>query len=159
MMKGYRYASITFGLGGYHAEAGNCTLSGHSGPEQWEKGLTDEEKAQEFAGAFVLDIRELVTHKPALGIICPMHKPTLKPGEVDRYGERVDLSDTISQAITRELCKHSPAARVAIATYKLGSLDQVATDIYVDWWRGHGARVGRVDGHKITWEGADHAAS
>jgi len=180
MRKKTTYAVITFGLGGFHAEAGEGwgSLSGYSRPEHFEKDLADPERFNDFnfEGAYALDIREAVSSRPMLGILAPLCRPSLPPGTVKKFNETVDLTDPITQAITKEFTRTSPTLRAAVAAHQFGSMDDVALDIYVEWWRSHGARVGRIEGDKINWEpvtepepwptpeqgqlwGADHAES
>lgn len=164
-MKESKYASITFGLGGFHAEALDepgsiCTggtLHGYSSPEQFDRELSGEVDHRHrppgsWDGCAVIDIREVVDRHPALAIISPMCNPNLPPGTVDRFGDRVDLSDILTQALVRETTKGQPALALAVASHKFGSLDMVAPDLYLNFWKGHGARTGRIEGNKIVWD-------
>lgn len=155
------YSVVTFGLGGYHAEKsdGLGMLSGYSDPTYFERELADPERLTsfDFEGAIVIDIRAVVTERPLLAITSPMCNPRLKPGTVDKFNQRVDLSDPITKAIVNETTRTSPGLRLAVAAHKFGSLDMVAVDIYTEFWRGHGARVGRIEGQHIAWEGGHHA--
>jgi hypothetical protein len=49
-------------------------------------------------------------------------------------------------------------ARLALAAPDCGAFDDVAPDLFAEWWRAHGARVGRRRRDLIVWEdGAEEA--
>jgi len=49
-------------------------------------------------------------------------------------------------------------ARLALAAPECGAFEDVAPDLFADWRRAHGARVGRRFGAVIVWDdGAEEA--
>jgi hypothetical protein len=65
----------------------------------------------------------------------------------------------VAQAIASEA--ENPAcglARLALAAPECGAFYDVAADLFANWWRAHGARVGRRFGVVIVWgDGATEA--
>jgi hypothetical protein len=102
-------------------------------------------------GGYVLDKRAALEARPGLAVLSPMCKGNLAAGQRDPFGGAE--GSIVAQAIASE--PENPAcvlARLALAAPECGAFDDVAPDLFVDWWRAHGARVGRRFGAVIVWD-------
>src|SRR5206468_2612074 len=102
-------------------------------------------------GGYVLDKRAALEARPGLAVLSPMCKSNLAAGERDPF--RGVESSIVARSIASE--PENPAcdlARLALAAPECGAFDDVAPDVFTDWWRTHGARVGRRFGEVIVWE-------
>ena len=102
-------------------------------------------------GGYVLDKRAALEARPGLAVLSPMCKGSLAAGQRDPFcGAEGSI---VAQAIASE--PENPAcglARLALAAPECGAFDDVAPDVFADWWRAHGARVGRRFGGVIVWD-------
>jgi hypothetical protein len=102
-------------------------------------------------GGYILDKRASLRARPGLAVLSPMCKGDLAAGRRDRFGGAE--GSIVAQAIAGE--PENPAcglARLALAAPQCGAFDDVAPDLFADWWRAHGARVGRRFGAVIVWD-------
>jgi hypothetical protein len=103
-------------------------------------------------GGYVLDKRAALEARPGLAVLSPMCKGNLAAGQRDLF--QGAEGSIVAQAIASDT--ENPAcglARLALAAPQCGAFDDVAPDLFADWWRAHGARVGRRRGDVIVWEG------
>jgi hypothetical protein len=102
-------------------------------------------------GGYVLDKRAPLAARPALAVLSPLCKGNLAAGERDPF--RDAEGSIVAQAIAG--APDNPAcglARLALAAPQSGAFDDVAPDIFAEWWRAQGARVGRRRGAVIVWD-------
>jgi hypothetical protein len=108
-------------------------------------------------GGYVLDKRAVLMARPWLAIGSPMVKGTLPPGTVDRFIDR-HPTDAFGESIVLDSIRSdptNPAAGLAALMQDdpaCGGFDDVAPDVYADWWRRRGARVGRRLGRVVVWD-------
>lgn len=154
--KPVKVALVNFGKGGhglYYREPGysNCHLSGYENPdtfmERVEKG---EYQKYILEGALCVDIRAVVTVKNVFA--SPLVSADLEPGKVDRFNME-DLKDSIMVQAMEADPGNGFGDITRAAKLGLGSLDTVAPDVYVGWWKAQGARVGAFEGGEIVWGG------
>lgn len=98
-------------------------------------------------GAFIVDKRAPLADRPNLAIISPL--PT--------GGETSRLDIPKGSMVAKGVARHSPLVASALQAHRtsastLRSLDYASPQDYADWWREHGARIGRWNGTSIDWE-------
>lgn len=158
---------ISFGLGGHHIDVnrgegyGNCSISGYDTPERFERELASGHKSSypPLADVPVIDKRAVLQQNPCLAIKSPMVNAKLPAGAISRFADI--LADPADSLVVRSFAQGDSQQRglaamaIAAATTTFGGLDDVAPDVYLEWWRSHGARIGRMDtdGCRILWEG------
>lgn len=159
---------ISFGLGGHHIDVdhgegyGSCSISGYDTPERFEKALAAGGKGNypSLAGVPVVDKRPAVEQDWGLAIRSPICSAKLEPGQVSRFAEVCPdpAGSLVVQAFAQGTSEQQGLAAMACAAAltDFGGLDYVAPDLYLAWWRSHGARVGRMDetGSRILWDDA-----
>jgi hypothetical protein len=159
-------AVISFGLGGHHIDVdhgegyGAGSISGYDSPESFERNLAADRKSSypPLAHVPVIDKRTALEADYGLAIRSPMCSAKLAPGEVNRFADILpDPADSlVVQAFAQGNGQQQGLAAMAVAA-SLGSfsgMDFVAADLYVEWWRTNGARIGRMDetGKVILWD-------
>lgn len=89
----------------------------------------------------------------------PMLKLSLDPDGIDRFSDLRAEDSLMAQAMMAEpgnqfgqVLRHEQADAAARPERKLGSLDSVGLDIWLDWWRDRGARIGTVGEGGVEWE-------
>lgn len=134
--------------------ASRITLSGYETPETWEP----VEELVVPAGTPVLDLRPALEADPALAVRAPLLRVDLEPGEIDRWADGLP-DDPVLRALAL-----APAAGFgsvgALAVVEAakppgaepGPMDRIGVSDYVHWWTAHGARAGRWDGQRISWD-------
>jgi len=149
-MKERKCFMITFGLGGHGMELESlvpcapCSpyshLSGYSTPETFK--FTEYEKF-DLEGCVVIDKREVLDKNPGLAVSMPMCGHETKKFNPD------DISEMMMFGLQGEFKTLAQLAK----TGNFSGLDFVSPELYAELWRQHGARIGKVEGDKIVWEG------
>ena len=150
---------ITFGLGGHseqHVPEKNSSshLSGYAKPDTWKPNKDTIYPD----GTPVFDHRELFEKSPMLAIKAPMVSLGLKPGEVDSLDVGTIQDSIMCKAMMEEsgsqfgslLGYH--AAQKVTAPKEYGSLDNIALDLYIKYWKERGSRYGEIKDNEIIWE-------
>lgn len=171
-----KVAAISFGLGGHGMELmpgpdGNRShLSGYEDPESFVRCYARGDYAPDpehyssgydCEGAWVVDERAVVAKDGGARIAfrAPLLDPTLPDGEVSPCPQLAgsilagailsDPGNGFAPLIAGQLA-HKAGGRP-----KPGPLDSVSTREWVEYWRKHGARVGRFVSGRIEWEDQD----
>ena len=151
---------ISFGLGGHYIVLKgqyNGTLSGYDSPESFEAALVGGRYVErDLEGAPVVDIRAVVEDKPSLAYRAPLCGYDLADDEIDRCPEPSDIMATAMRegGGTFGAFLGLQALHQVTTPKEPGPLDSVSPRRLRDYWAGHGARTGRIDGNKITWDEA-----
>jgi hypothetical protein len=149
---------VSFGLGGHYIVVKgkyNGTLSGYDDPSSFITAMkAGRHVERDLEGAPVVDIREAIDRNPGLAYRAPMCGYDLEGDEVDRCPEP---SDIMATAMREQGGSFGALLGLQALQSKVskepGPLDQVSPKRLVDYWKGHGARVGRIIGNEIIWEG------
>lgn len=146
---------VSFGLGGHSIDIFNQygppgTLSGYENPETFEQRTAAGDYAEyALEGVPVVDKRALLRLKPGLAVSMPMHRADLAPGTSDAFTDR--HRETALQMMLG-LCGGFASLATLAQSQTFSGMDYVATDIYLELWRQAGARIGRMQSGRITWE-------
>jgi hypothetical protein len=111
-------------------------------------------------GGFVIDKSAALAERPSLAVTQPMCKGSLPVGTRDEFqgAENSFVAHALANGGPEVHGSFSTLAKLAIAAPKCGMFDDVAPDVFADWWRAHGARVGIRQGEYIVWDNGDHEA-
>lgn len=150
---------LSWGLAGvnydYQQEGyGNCSCMTYLGEdyflEMFESGKYQKDHPNTiFSGACVIDKSKVLENKTHLAYKAPLIDVNMHPRHVKRFVNNVefDVGDLESKDIFS-------IVEVNFKMKNIGSLDYVGAEIYAEWWRRHGARVGKVqdDNQTIIWK-------
>lgn len=108
------------------------------------------------SGGWIVDLRPV--EDPVMKVIkAPMLGLNLKPNEVDSLSREALDKSIVAQAVKDQPGNPLGAiVRIEEACREQGfsSLDTVGIDLWLQYWRKNGARIGRVgDDGGVTWEG------
>jgi len=107
------------------------------------------------SGGWIVDLRAV--QDPVVKVIrAPMLGLNLQPDEVDRLSKEELDSSLVAQAVKSQPGNPLGAiVRLEEACREQGfsSLDTVGIDIWLQYWRENGAKIGRVDDGEVKWEG------
>jgi len=154
-MKPKKFAVMTFGLGGntgilYPDEDGSYAehpRTSHwylKNPEELPRYIPSHYSPEELEGAFIVDIREVVEKNPILGIKAPLVAFSNQA--------KITLEEQKELVQYYKNSPKDPATSMVVLSGFLGGLDTVDLSTYIEWWRFHGARVGRFTQGEILWE-------
>jgi hypothetical protein len=141
---------ISWGLAGVHwsykkatisgLSYGNCSCTTHMNPEYFlplfesgEYQAKDHNKNADFANSYVIDMEKVLEESPVFSVRAPMLDVHLAPRAINKGYKNTIENGQLSQA---------------------GSFDYVGIELYIEYWRNAGARIGKVqdDGKTIVWE-------
>lgn len=142
-----RIVLVSFGNGGTTAYLapkagyGVCTIQGYDSPECF----VTNHAGRDCEGALVVDVREAVKTPAGYRWVFagPLVNPALADGAVNACPEP---DPTIEAALA------AGGFAPALATRKMGGLDEVSPAEYVRGWKAHGAKTGQVRGGVIVWD-------
>lgn len=164
-MKLNRYRVMSFALGGNSSEGvtadGNCvSCSWYLRAEEMQQYLDNGHySAAEYEGCILIDKRAALRQDAGLAFDSPMCDPRLAPGKVDRFA--ADALHPAAALVLAEVSRHVPMiglmALKSAADSSYGGLDHVSPEDYAQWWREHGARIGRIESGRAIWETEDFA--
>jgi hypothetical protein len=150
---------VSFGLGGHHIclkGEYNGTLSGYDSPESFEKAMQGGRYAErDLEGAPVVDIRAVVEDHPGLAYRAPLCSVNLEGNQIDRCPEP---SDIMRLAMKEQGGSFNTFLQLQTLHEKTtqaqepGPLDSVSPQRLLAYWKGHGARTGRIQNNQIMWE-------
>jgi hypothetical protein len=146
---------IWFGLGGHVIEAINCHLSGYERPESFEARVEKGDyEDYDLEGAFVINKREILQEKPHLCLKGPLVDCKI---ESDTYIDRCPEPSPIFAGAVKgnEFGTLLAMQQLGYGKEKPsdpGPLDSVSPKAYAEWWKKHGASVGKFIGGKIVWD-------
>jgi hypothetical protein len=123
-------------------------------------GRSEENFSRVKVGGWIIDKRPVEGFASAV-MRAPLLDLRLAPNEISRLTSR-DIADSFfAQAVLSDpgngfgqLIRHEQADSAARPERKFGSLDSVGLGHYLDYWRGRGARIGRVTDGGVEWEAA-----
>lgn len=138
---------IHWGLNGIHYDYSSsegysfCKCSTYMNPEYFlplfERGEYQKKDSNtEFAGSYVIDKEEILEKNPSFSVRAPLLNCDLPPRAINFFvSNRTAENGIVSQA---------------------GSMDYIGIELYVEYWRKAGAKIGKVqdDGKTIVWETA-----
>jgi hypothetical protein len=129
----YRLIEITpGGVTGYHAPASR-TMATHWALDEFVAHLADD--------GLVLDAQEAIDRDFRLVLRSPYTDPYLPPRTVtNSHGLSLELLEPVARAAWGA---SSGVMMDVSPTFPFTGFDTVSLDWYVDFWRAHGARVGR----------------
>jgi hypothetical protein len=130
---------LHFGLGGSTEYATDCQISGYESPDSWKPN-----PERDYSDCPVIDVRAAVKTKS--GYAWVFAGPLLDLRLAD--GER-DACPVPSPMLAAGL---QGSFKALLAVRPLGGLDSVSRSEYIEGWRRHGARIGRVTPAGIDWE-------
>jgi hypothetical protein len=138
----YRLIEITpGGVTGYHAP-GSRTQASHRDQGELIESLEE--------GGIVLDSREAIEREFALVLRSPYAEPYLDPGVVtNAHGLTRQGLEGVARAVWGSA---SLVMLDSTESFPFTGFDTVALDLYVAFWRSHGARVGRRVEGVLVWE-------
>jgi len=108
-------------------------------------------------GGWLLDKTAAPLDRVIDGVVSgPMLDITLPPGTIDRFGKKEKAAAARMLGVGGLQGGFATVTALAITepeTKQYGSLDSISLDLYLDYWRGLGAKVGRKIGGLVEWEG------
>ena len=148
-------AVISFGLAGHSMTMPGSVLSGYEKPETFERRLAAGAYANyQIDGALVIDKTPALETRPFLAYQSPLVSANLTGASVNTCPQ----PDPLFTAAVLEDPGNAFAGLLALQTChqitnpEPGPLDFVSPVAYAEWWRDHGARIGRMNGQRIEWE-------
>lgn len=130
------------GITGYYAPAARLETTSHRDIAEFLAALED--------GGFAIDVRGAVDRDIRLAFRSPYVDPFLPQGKIaNEHGLDRDLLSEVARGFW------GPAVTPMLDTgdgYPFTGFDTVSLDVYVDFWRRGGARIGRRDGDVFRWE-------
>lgn len=146
-MRPYRgtFTVLSLGLGGLSAQTGERGVS---------ISIPDRRLVCYYGdlaeGGIVLDKRRVLEEDPSLAFRSPILASHLPPGTIEPPGQ----PDRVLAQGMLGMFGEAHAALITATAEPEGynGLALVATDVYVQFWRRHGARVGQRAGAQVLWE-------
>ncbi len=132
----------------------HCTIGDYKSPGNWS-GLGEVYAGLDFSDVFVLDVRDPVTHNPALAFEAPML-------DVDVEDDTILEGPDLDAPLARLLDDVDPTFHTVVTLERMAvvvgneptPLSTIGRQVFVDWWQARGARVGRLDeSRQIIWQG------
>lgn len=134
---------VTFGLGGHGEYCEGCKINGYYRPGNFKAS-----KDRDYEGAVVLDQRGVFERRPMLALSEPMVNVNIT--EVERCPEPSSMMKEGLQGGFKTLLNMNEVQRKSGSEFS--GLDQIPLSMYVERWRGYGARVGKITNDEIAWE-------
>lgn len=136
---------------GIHKDGNSFSISGMYGEPEQHFGRVK-------VGGWIIDERPVECFVSAV-FRSPLLSLRLKPDEIDRLSGK-DIADSFfAQAVMSQpgngfgqMLRYEKADSIIRPERRFGSLDSVGLGHYLDYWRGHGARIGRVTDGGVEWE-------
>lgn len=102
-------------------------------------------------GGFVIDKSKPLDENYTLCVQSPLCKGAMPPGGISKFqGARGSIVATaLASQPSNGYCG---LARLMLTSPECGAFDDVAPDVFANWWRVRGARVGQRNGEWILWE-------
>lgn len=111
---------------------GNCSCTTYKTPEYFFSHMEDRDKNEIFTGAWVIDKSKILENNPTLSIKSPLVDVNADPDSYEKSFNKWE--------------KYTGTETITGWTY-------VGVNVYVEWWRSRGARIGRmIDEKSMIWE-------
>lgn len=128
----------------------NCRLESYwTDPDKFVEKLGDR---YDLEGAWVRDVREIVLKHPMYALQTPFVGVNMPPGTVKRFNMDELRQSPIAAALLDGAGGGAMRGVVAAGLAGIASFDTVALDVFLQWWRVRGARIGQVIDGAIKWE-------
>ena len=109
-------------------------------------------------GGYVIDNRP-VKNIVAAVLRAPLLDFKLDSDEIDSLSDSDVATSVFAQAVMSEpgndfgaMLKHEKQDKKMRPKRKFGSLDGVGINLYLDYWREEGSRIGKIENGEIKWE-------
>lgn len=144
---------VCFGQGGHteyvgrHGSYRNVTISGYDKPDNWKV----DETRDYIPDCPVINKRDAVEtiDGHAWVFLGPMVDVDLEPNAVDKCP---NPSPIFAQAVAGNQFGALLALQVVADRKKPGPLDSVDVQTYIQGWKKHGAKIGKIQNGSIVWE-------
>ena len=130
---------VHFGLGGSTEHSLDSRLEGYASPDTWKPRADSD-----YSDCIAVNVRDAVQTPNGYAWVFagPLLDLALSDGQRDACPAPSDFLAAGLQGDFKRL----------LAVRPLGGLDSVSRQEYIDGWRRHGARIGRVTPTGIDWE-------
>lgn len=110
---------------------GNCSCTTYKTPEYFFDHIDERDKSESFTGAWVIDKSKVLEDNPSLSIKSPLLDVNACPDDYEKsFGKWEKYNEE-----------------------SLSGWTYVGVNVYVNWWRSQGARIGiMIDEKTIEWE-------
>lgn len=139
-----------FGPGGNSGYSMDWKSHWYLKPSDIQRYIGDEDSHYprwKMEGCILVDAYDILIEHPEYAYASPICDGSLEFGHVSAFP-----ADGKDSAVFRSVQSSGGYAQLLTLCADVGGLDKVAVDVYAQWWRDMGARIGKVENGVVLWE-------